>query len=81
VITLIARGVLGVVTIALIIASNRQIFRRVPNGPQLSQMECAYYVIDGSDVTETLALVRSSHERLCGTSAHGIGPEGLTSYW
>jgi hypothetical protein len=45
VITLIARAVLGVATIALIIASNRQIFRRAPRGPQVSEMECVYYVI------------------------------------
>jgi Terpene cyclase DEP1 len=44
-ITLIARAVLGVATIALIIASNRQIFRRAPSGPQLSELECVYYVI------------------------------------
>jgi hypothetical protein len=49
-ITLIARAVLGVATIALIIASNRQIFRRAPSGPQLSQMECVYYVIGMASV-------------------------------
>ena len=41
----IARVVLGLATIVLIIASNRQIFRRLPSGPQLSEMELVYYVI------------------------------------
>jgi len=44
-ITVIARAVLGVAAIALIIASNRRIFRRAPSGPQVSQMEFVYYVI------------------------------------
>jgi uncharacterized protein DUF2834 len=44
-ITFIARAVLGGATIAVIIASNRQIFRRVPSGPQLSEMEWMYYLI------------------------------------
>lgn len=44
-ITVIARAVLGVATIALIVASNRHIFRRAPSGPQVSEMEFVYYVI------------------------------------
>jgi hypothetical protein len=44
-ITLIAQAVLGLVAIVLIVASNRQIFRRAPGGPLLSAMECAYFVI------------------------------------
>jgi len=44
-ITLVVRAVLGIATIALVTVSNRQIFRRAPSGPQLSEMECAYYVI------------------------------------
>jgi hypothetical protein len=49
-ITLIARAVIGVAIIALILASNRHIFRRIPSGPQVSQMECAYYVIGVASV-------------------------------
>ncbi|MDT5091646.1 MAG: hypothetical protein QOH60_1009 [Mycobacterium sp.] len=49
-ITLIARPVLGVALIALIIASNRHIFRRIPSGPQVSEMECVYYVIGVASV-------------------------------
>lgn len=44
-ITVIARAILGVAAIALIIASNRHIFRRTPSGQQVSQMEFLYYVI------------------------------------
>jgi len=44
-ITLIARAVLGIAIIALIVASNRQIFRRVPIGSQVSEMEWACYGI------------------------------------
>jgi hypothetical protein len=40
----IVRALLGVVVIGLIIASNRQIFRRVLHGPRLSGLEWAYYV-------------------------------------
>ncbi len=41
----VAQVVLGVATIALIIASNRQIFRRTASGPQVSEMELACYVL------------------------------------
>ncbi len=44
-VTLIAQAVLGLAAIGFIIVSNRQIFRPAPGGPQLSGMECAYYVI------------------------------------
>jgi Terpene cyclase DEP1 len=44
-ITLIAQAVLGLAAIGLIVASNRQIFRRALDGPQLSGMEYAYYVV------------------------------------
>lgn len=44
-VTLIAQAVLGLAAVAFIIASNRQIFRPAPSGPQLSQMEVAYYAI------------------------------------
>jgi hypothetical protein len=44
-VTLIAQAVLGLAAIGFIVASNRQIFRRAPGGPQLSGMEGAYYVI------------------------------------
>jgi hypothetical protein len=44
-ITLIVRAVLGVVTIALIVLSNRHIFRRLPLGSQVSELEWAYYGI------------------------------------
>jgi len=41
----IVRALLGVVVIGFIIASNRQIFRRVRYGPRLSGLEWAYYVV------------------------------------
>jgi hypothetical protein len=44
-VTLIGQAVLGLAAIGFIVASNRQIFRRAPGGPQLSGMECAYYGI------------------------------------
>ena len=44
-ITLIAQAIFGLVAIVLIVASNRQIFRRPPGGPLFSAMECGYYVI------------------------------------
>ncbi|ETW26585.1 DUF2834 domain-containing protein [Mycobacterium gastri] len=44
-VTLIAQAILGLAAIWLIVASNRQVFRRAPSGPLLSGMECAYYVI------------------------------------
>ncbi len=40
----IVRALLGVVVVGFIVASNRQIFRRVPYGPRLSGLEWAYYV-------------------------------------
>ncbi len=40
----IVRALLGILVIGFIIASNRQIFRRVPYGPRLSGLEWAYYV-------------------------------------
>jgi hypothetical protein len=43
-VTLIAQAILGLAAIWLIVASNRQVFRRAPGGPLLSGMECAYYV-------------------------------------
>ena len=39
----IVRALLGILVIGLIVASNRQIFRRVPYGPRLSGLEWAYY--------------------------------------
>jgi len=43
--SLIVHAVLGLALIALIVASNRQIFRRPPTGPALSALECVYYVV------------------------------------
>ena len=43
-IALIVHAVLGLIVIGLIVASNPQIFRRVPNGPALSVLECVYYI-------------------------------------
>jgi uncharacterized membrane protein len=40
----IVRALLGILVITVIVASNRQIFRRVPYGPRLSGLEWAYYV-------------------------------------
>lgn len=44
-VTLIVLELLGVTAIGLVIASNREIFRRIPSGPQLSALECGYYAI------------------------------------
>jgi hypothetical protein len=49
-ITIIAQTVLGLLSVGFIIASNRHIFRRASLGPQLSQMECVYYVIGAVSV-------------------------------
>jgi hypothetical protein len=40
----IVRALLGLLVVGLIVASNRQIFRRVPYGPRLSGLEWGYYV-------------------------------------
>ncbi len=40
----IVRALLGIVVVAFIVASNRQIFRHVRYGPRLSGMEWTYYV-------------------------------------
>lgn len=49
-ITIVAQTVLGLLSIGLIIASNRDIFRRARHGPLLSQLECVYYVIGTASV-------------------------------
>jgi hypothetical protein len=77
-ITLIMRAVLGVATIALIVASNRQIFRRVPIGPLLSEMEWAYYLIGIASV----ALAWYFNVRYVGQYSAGWGsPFGGNASW
>ena len=49
-IRIIVRALLGVAIIVFIIASNRQIFRRVPYGPRLSGMEWTYYVVGATTI-------------------------------
>jgi len=49
-ITIIVQSVLGLLSVGVIIASNRHIFRRATVGPGLSQMECVYYVIGAASV-------------------------------
>lgn len=49
-VSLIAHAVLGIVTIWLIVRSNRTIFRRTADGPLLTAMELALYVFGVASV-------------------------------
>lgn len=49
-VSLVVHALLGLTVIGLIIASNPGIFRRVPAGPQLSALECVYYVLGVASV-------------------------------
>jgi hypothetical protein len=44
-VALLVHAILGVITIAIVIKMNPAIFKRVPDGPQLSTLEIVYWVV------------------------------------
>jgi hypothetical protein len=44
-VSLIVHAILGLTTIGVLIAANKKIFARPPDGPPLSALECAYYLV------------------------------------
>jgi hypothetical protein len=44
-VALLVHAILGIITIALVIKMNPAIFKRVPDGPQLSTLEIVYWVV------------------------------------
>ena len=73
----IVQAVLGMCSVAFIVASNRQIFRRPSVGPVLSLTECIYYAAGfASIVIGWYFRFRFATEHSAGSGNPGSGPGG-----